>query len=62
MNPIELIDAYYPEDNERKHILLVHSRLVAEKALCIADRFIRNLTWIKTFYMKRVCFMILAFF
>ena len=25
MNPIELIDAYYPEDNERKHILLVHS-------------------------------------
>lgn len=37
MNPIELIDAYYPEDNERKHILLVHSRLVAEKALRIAD-------------------------
>lgn len=61
MNPIELIDAYYPEDNERKHILLVHSRLVAEKALRIADG-IRNLTWIKTFYMKRVCFMILVFF
>ena len=37
MNPIELIDAYYQEDNERKHILLVHSRLVAEKALRIAD-------------------------
>ena len=37
MNRIELIDAYYPEDNERKHILLVHSRLVAEKALRIAD-------------------------
>ena len=37
MNPIELIDAYYPEDNARKHILLVHSRLVAEKALRIAD-------------------------
>ena len=37
MNPIVLIDAYYPEDNERKHILLVHSRLVAEKALRIAD-------------------------
>ena len=37
MNPIELIDAYYPEDNERKHILLVHSRLVAEKSLRIAD-------------------------
>ena len=32
-----MIDAYYPEDNERKHILLVHSRLVAEKALRIAD-------------------------
>ena len=37
MNPIELIDSYYAEDNERKHILLVHSRLVAEKALRIAD-------------------------
>ena len=37
MNPIELIDADYPEDNERKHILWVHSRLVAEKALRIAD-------------------------
>lgn len=37
MNPIELIDTYYSEDNERKHILLVHSRLVAEKALRIAD-------------------------
>ena len=61
MNPIELIDAYYPEDNERKHILLVHSRLVADKALCM-QTVIRNLTWIKTFYMKRVCFMILAFF
>ena len=37
MNPIELIDAYYPEDNERKHILLVHWRLVDEKALRFAD-------------------------
>ena len=37
MNPIELIDAYYPEDNERKHSLLVHSRQVAEKALRSAD-------------------------
>lgn len=38
MSPITLIDKYYPEDNERKHILMVHSRLVAEKALWIADR------------------------
>ncbi|WP_291529753.1 HD domain-containing protein [Bacteroides sp. UBA939] len=37
MLPIALIDKYYPEDNEQKHILLVHSRLVAEKALWIAD-------------------------
>lgn len=38
MSPIEIIDKYYPEDNERKHILLIHSRLVAEKAMQIADR------------------------
>ena len=37
MSPVTIIDKYYPEDNERKHILLVHSRLVAEKALSIAD-------------------------
>ena len=36
MSPVTIIDKYYPEDNERKHILLVHSRLVAEKALSIA--------------------------
>ena len=35
MSPVTIIDKYYPEDNERKHILLVHSRLVAEKALSI---------------------------
>ena len=38
MSPVTIIDKYYPEDNERKHILSVHSRLVAEKALWIADR------------------------
>lgn len=38
MSPDTIIDKYYPEDNERKRILLVHSRLVAEKALQIADR------------------------
>ena len=29
MNPIALIDKYYPEDNELKKILLKHSRSVA---------------------------------
>lgn len=38
MSPITIIDKYYPEDNELKHILLEHSRQVAEKALWIADR------------------------
>lgn len=38
MSPDTIIDKYYAEDGERKHILLVHSRLVAEKALWIADR------------------------
>ena len=31
------INKYYPEDNELRHILLVHSRAVADKALAIAD-------------------------
>lgn len=38
MLPATIIDKYYPEDNEQKHVLLVHSRLVAEKALWIAGR------------------------
>lgn len=38
MSPVSIIDKYYQDDNEQKHILLVHSRLVAEKALWIADR------------------------
>lgn len=37
MNPIKLIDKYYPEDNGLKNILLVHSAAVAQKSLWIAD-------------------------
>lgn len=33
MTAIELIDKYYPEDNELKRMLLKHSRQVCEKAL-----------------------------
>ena len=38
MDAIALINKYYPEENELKHILLTHSRSVADKALWIADR------------------------
>ena len=38
MNPLEIIDKYYPETGELKHILLTHSRSVADKALQIAER------------------------
>ena len=38
MDALGIIDKYYPEDNELKRILLTHSRLVADKALWIADR------------------------
>ena len=38
MDALSIINKYYPEDNELKHILLVHSRSVADKALWIADR------------------------
>lgn len=38
MNPLTLIDKYYPEDNELKHILLVHSRSVSDKALEMARK------------------------
>lgn len=34
----EIIDKYYPKDNELRHILIVHSRKVADKALEIVDR------------------------
>lgn len=36
MNPLALIDKYYPEENELKHILVSHSRSVADKALEMA--------------------------
>lgn len=32
----QVIDKYYPRDREARHILLTHSRLVADKALSIA--------------------------
>lgn len=38
MDALAIIDKYYPEENELKHILLTHSRSVADKALWIADR------------------------
>lgn len=38
MNSIDIINKYYPAENELKHILLTHSRSVADKALWIADR------------------------
>lgn len=38
MNPFALIDKFYPEDNKLKHILLVHSRSVADKALALAQK------------------------
>lgn len=38
MNYKAIIDKYYPEDNALKHILLVHSRKVADKALAIVDK------------------------
>lgn len=38
MNYQSIIDKYYPEENELKHILMVHSRSVADKALAIVDQ------------------------
>ena len=38
MNALDIINKYYPEDNELKHILVKHSRAVADKALDIASR------------------------
>lgn len=37
MNPLDIIDKYYPGESELKHILLIHSRSVAEKAVAVAD-------------------------
>lgn len=38
MNYQAIINKYYQEDNELKHILMVHSRCVANKALAIVDQ------------------------
>lgn len=38
MKVLDLIDKYYPQDNELKHILNVRSRSVADKALWIAGK------------------------
>lgn len=38
MRPVDLINTYYPKDDELKHILMEHSRSVAQKALQIARR------------------------
>ena len=37
MDPIAIINKYYPQDNELKHILIMHSKCVAEKALRIVE-------------------------
>lgn len=36
MNPIDIINKYYPEANQLRHILITHSRSVADKAMRIA--------------------------
>ena len=38
MNPLDIINKYYTGESELKHILLTHSRSVADKALQIAGR------------------------
>ena len=38
MDALAIINKYYPEDYELKHILLAHSRSVADKALWIAGK------------------------
>ena len=35
--PYTIIDKYYPEENQLRHILLTHSIQVAKKALQLAD-------------------------
>ncbi len=37
MNPIEIIDKFYPQETELRHILLTHSLSVTQKALSIID-------------------------
>lgn len=38
MSPVQLIDKYYPQENELKHILVAHSAAVARKALSMAEK------------------------
>lgn len=38
MNYQSIIDKYYPDDNELRRILIVHSQAVTEKALAIVDK------------------------
>lgn len=37
MNPIEIIDKYYPENAEQRQILMIHSLSVSQKALRMMD-------------------------
>ena len=37
MDFLQVINHFYPEDNELKHLLLTHSEAVANKALAIAS-------------------------
>lgn len=60
MDALAIINKYYPEDNELKHILLAHSRSVADKALWIAGKHPElNLT--SSFWKRRRCCTILVF-
>ena len=54
MSPQGLIDKYYPEANELRHILLTHSRSVAVR-LCGLPTAIRSCLWTEIFCMKRLC-------
>ena len=58
MDALAIINKYYPEDNELKHILLAHSRSVADKALWIAGTQ-PELT--SSFWKRRRCCTILVF-
>lgn len=60
MDALAIINKYYPEDNELKHILLTHSRSVADKALWIAGKH-PELNLDKQFWKKRQCCTISVF-
>ena len=61
MNALAIINKYYSEENELKHILLTHSRSVADKALQIAVKH-PNFIWIPAFWKKPPCCMTSVFF